>query len=174
MRPENAEFAELFKASGWTQAEAARRLGLNRATISRYLAEDEAQRMPPSETVLLLFRTILQQGPRREHLDDRQPQDRAWEDLQDLRRRSPATYRAAVATIAALKRQFVGGVSSTVASIAEASAPAALRAALSAPESKPKRKAAAPTYNKPAPTRAVARPKAHKPAPPTPAPKPQD
>ena len=72
MRPENAEFAGLLRAAEWNQAEAGRRLGLSRATISRYFSDE----IPPSKTVLELFKLILlnqKPGMRRGERADREP-----------------------------------------------------------------------------------------------------
>lgn len=59
VRLENAEFAALFNLSGWSQAEAARRLGVDRGTVSRYLAEDQEKSIAPSRPVVELFKAIL-------------------------------------------------------------------------------------------------------------------
>jgi transcriptional regulator with XRE-family HTH domain len=56
MDGENAEFIALLKASEWSQAEAARRLRLDRATVSRYMSGE----VKPSAPVLELFKIILQ------------------------------------------------------------------------------------------------------------------
>lgn len=55
MRPENIEFLALLEASSWSQSEAARRLELNRATVSQYVHDT----ISPSAQVLALFKLIL-------------------------------------------------------------------------------------------------------------------
>ena len=55
MHRENEEFKALFDASGWSQAEAGRRLHKDRASISRYLSGQIA----PEPVVLELFKMIL-------------------------------------------------------------------------------------------------------------------
>lgn len=51
----NNEFARLLRVSGWTQAEAARRLHLSPATVSLYLSGHTR----PSVTVIQLFKLML-------------------------------------------------------------------------------------------------------------------
>ena len=53
------EFKELLKQSGWNQAEAARRLELTPASISRYMSEQDE----PSKQTLRLFRLLLNATP---------------------------------------------------------------------------------------------------------------
>jgi hypothetical protein len=55
MSPENLDFIALFKASGWSQAEAARELETTGATISRCLSGDQV----PSRPLTRLFKEIL-------------------------------------------------------------------------------------------------------------------
>jgi transcriptional regulator with XRE-family HTH domain len=51
----NAEFKRLLRLSGWSQAEAARHLHLNRSTVSLYLSGQTR----PSVPVLQLFKLML-------------------------------------------------------------------------------------------------------------------
>jgi transcriptional regulator with XRE-family HTH domain len=101
MRKENAEFRALFESSGWSQAETARRLELDRATVSRYLDDDQDKQIPPSAPVIKLFRFILasekagtgdvplevKEGP-----IERMSADGAHEKLSELRAKDPGAY----------------------------------------------------------------------------------
>lgn len=55
MHPRKAEFIELFEKSGWSQAEAGRRLGKSRAGINGFITGD----VIPTETTLNFFKMIL-------------------------------------------------------------------------------------------------------------------
>ncbi|HXE41395.1 MAG TPA: helix-turn-helix transcriptional regulator, partial [Candidatus Baltobacteraceae bacterium] len=55
MKPENLEFIRLFNASGWSQAEVARKLELDRSSPGKFL---KGKAMPSTQT-LKLFKLIL-------------------------------------------------------------------------------------------------------------------
>ncbi|MDE2101199.1 MAG: hypothetical protein KGL39_28395 [Patescibacteria group bacterium] len=55
MRPENEEFAALFKLSGWTQVQAAERFHRSQAVISRWLNDKD----PANRAAVDLFKFIL-------------------------------------------------------------------------------------------------------------------
>jgi transcriptional regulator with XRE-family HTH domain len=51
----NAEFVRLLARSGWSQSEAARRLSLSPAVVSRYVSGQTR----PSTTVVMLFKLLI-------------------------------------------------------------------------------------------------------------------
>ncbi len=55
MHPRKKEFIELFEASGWTQAEAARQLGISRGGVNGIVTGETI----PSEITMRLFRLIM-------------------------------------------------------------------------------------------------------------------
>ena len=55
MRPENTEFLALFKLSGWTQVQAAKRFHCSQAVISRWLNNVD----PADKKAIDLFKFIL-------------------------------------------------------------------------------------------------------------------
>ena len=83
MNQENLEFIALFKASGWSQPEAAKRLWKNRATINRYLNG----KIVPEKTVLALMKSILSEEHPEKLTALKETSRSDWEDklLRDLR-----------------------------------------------------------------------------------------
>ncbi len=55
MTPENEEFKELLKRSGWNQTEAAKQLQLPESSISRYMNDVDK----PAKPTLLLFKILI-------------------------------------------------------------------------------------------------------------------
>jgi transcriptional regulator with XRE-family HTH domain len=92
--PKNREFIDLMEAAGWSQAETARRLHLNPASISQFV---NGKNRPATSTIQLMKLVIAQDQPEALNVSDRKYTAalEPWaKDLVDRLRQLPEPDRA--------------------------------------------------------------------------------